>query len=127
MLNKPLYELLPYLYLVAGFGLINYIPNWVTSAAGALIFIMGAIVWNMRSEFRRKDRLFNRKKRGQGHFLYNLKPFALFLIGITCIAWNDQKLVQFFSMLLCLTAIWILFLRCNNRHLTTSAIVKVYR
>lgn len=127
MLNRPTYELLPYLYLGIGYGFITYSPNASTSIGGGFLFILGAIILNLRSNYRRKDKEFNRKNTKKRPFFYNLKPFIIFLIGVFCMTWVDQKAVHFFAAVLCLTAVWILFLRLSNRHFVNRAVTKVYR
>ena len=61
MLSKPVYESLPYLYLGCGFGLITYQSSLVTSLLGGALFILSAAVWNLGSEYRRKDSPYARK------------------------------------------------------------------
>ncbi|WP_159084673.1 hypothetical protein [Dongshaea marina] len=55
MLNRSTYELLPYIYLVAGAGLILSKQNIVFTIAGIILYLAGSIVWIMRSNHRRTN------------------------------------------------------------------------
>ena len=120
MLSKPVYECLPYLYLGCGFGLITYKTSLFTSIFGGAIFILGAIVWNMRSEYRRKDSVYARKKQDRLKVWYEFKPFILFLIGVFIVIWTEQQSAHIAAYLLSFNAIWILYMRANYRHLSRT-------
>ncbi len=77
VLAKPVYESLPYLYLAIGYGLITSDPSLFSSVSGMLFFFAGALVWNMRSHFRRRDPDFFRKNESSHPTRYELKPFLL--------------------------------------------------
>ena len=116
MLSRPVYESLPYLYFAAGYGLITFEPSFFASISGGLFFIVGSLVWNIRSHFRRSDNEYTRHNIDPHKILYNLKPFACFLFGILIITWIDNKIAAVFAFILCIFAGWILFMRINNRY-----------
>ncbi len=53
MLPKPLYEMLPFSYLIAGSLLISISDRPLLFFSGSLFFLAGASVWILRSAFRR--------------------------------------------------------------------------
>lgn len=116
MLSKPIYESLPYLYLAIEYGLITYDPSFFTSISGGFFFLIGALLWNLRSHFRRSDHEYARQKDDYHKILYDLKPFAYFLSGILVVTWIDNKIAAVFAFVLCIMAGWILFLRLSNRY-----------
>jgi len=116
MLSKPFYESLPYLYLAFGYGLITFDPSFFTSISGGFFFLIGALVWNIRSHFRRSDHEYARQNTDRNKIIYDLKPFACFLCGILVVTWIDNKIAAVFAFVLCIMAGWILFLRLSNRY-----------
>lgn len=118
MLSKPVYESLPYVYLAVGYGLITYQPSFFASISGCLFFIAGALVWSLRSHFRRSDAKMTRHDNENNKAIqwYELKPFLLFLVAIMVMTWVDGKIVMLLAVVLMLIASWIMFLRINNRY-----------
>jgi hypothetical protein len=51
-LPDKVYELLPYLYAVAGFLTASYFENAVGYASGFLLLLTGCLVWMMRRDYR---------------------------------------------------------------------------
>ncbi len=47
-----LYELLPYLYAIAGVVTINYFETSLGYASGILLIFTAGIIWLMRSDYR---------------------------------------------------------------------------
>lgn len=90
MVPKLIYELQPYLYL--GFGAASVIStdNAFAQVAGGTLYCLGALVWIMRSNYRRKDQ--RRMPRDRvvllPESLYEFVPFlyvaaAILLLSIT--------------------------------------------
>lgn len=70
MLTKPVYEALPYGYMALGitsFMLLE--PNYALIAA-AVIFVLGARIYTMRSQNRRTDPIKRRKSGGIPKMIY---------------------------------------------------------
>lgn len=116
MLSKPVYESLPYIYFAVGYGLITYQPSFFATFSGSLFFIAGALVWALRSHFRRTDPQFNRQNNGNIAKWYELKPFIMFLLAVVLMTWVDHNLVMLFAGVLIILAMWIIFLRVHNRY-----------
>jgi|OM-RGC.v1.026816184 nicotinamide riboside transporter PnuC len=120
VLSKPIYESLPYVYFAVGYGLITYQPSFFASFSGSLFFIAGALVWTLRSHFRRTDTKFNRQNQQSISRWYELKPFIMFLLAIVLMTWVDHNLVMLLAGVLIILATWILFLRVHNRYSKTN-------
>jgi small-conductance mechanosensitive channel len=116
MLNRTMYESLPYVYCLTGAGLIIFVKQGLVSVLGGLLFLIGGVIWNLRSEYRRKDNARSRKKDEQNKFFYNMKPFVLLLLSCYSFTFLNSNLIHFFTMTVALMAVWILYLRVMNRH-----------
>ncbi len=62
MLPTYVYESLPTVYIFVGITLISQSTNNMFLFSGTIFYICGAIIWIMRSNFRRKDRFIAPKK-----------------------------------------------------------------
>lgn len=116
MLNRVTYESLPYVYCLTGAGLIIFVKQGVVSLLGGVLFLIGGLIWNLRSEYRRKDNAISRKNDQQNKLFYNMKPFVLLLTCCYLFTFMNNKAVHFFAMSIALMALWILYLRVMNRH-----------
>ena len=63
MLPTYIYESLPAAYISVGIALISQSTNNLFLFSGTVFYICGAFIWIMRSNFRRKDGIYNRIKR----------------------------------------------------------------
>lgn len=120
MLSKPVYESLPYLYLGCGFGFITFEQSIMTSVIGGLIFIFGAFIWNLRSDFRRRDSIYARKKNEHHPTWYQFKPFILFLAGVFIVVWTEQIGAHIAAYSLSFFSLWILMMRVHYRHFSRT-------
>ncbi|MGL5498733.1 MAG: hypothetical protein ACRDCQ_17470, partial [Aeromonas sobria] len=83
MLPPFIYERLPSLYLLAAVALIMLNEQRLLWFAGALLFIVGAVTWMMRSSYRRTDLIiFPAKRWLQPEWLYEAQPFVLLALGL---------------------------------------------
>ncbi|MDP5145157.1 hypothetical protein ORI98_01710 [Shewanella sp. ULN5] len=79
MLIKPVYELLPYTYIVIGGVSVLMLQQQYAIAAAILLYLLGARIYNLRSENRRTD---IKRKRREGFipdWLYAYMPFLYIL------------------------------------------------
>lgn len=82
MLAKPVYEKLPTLYLTIGTATILLSDGTTPKLLAILVFMLGAHIFNLRSQNRRSD---NPKRRKSGLWpdaLYNLLPYGYLLAAI---------------------------------------------
>lgn len=88
VIRKPVYEVLPYAYMLVGVLLVLLLDNPLIYISGALLYIAGAAVWVMRSAYRRKNshtRIANRKGRVVfPQWLYEALPFVYLALGVLC-------------------------------------------
>ncbi|RCU44603.1 MULTISPECIES: hypothetical protein [Corallincola] len=96
MMKRPVYELLPYLYLSAGFiGIASFELGWGQVFA-ILLFLGGADIWILRSNYRRKDNGKNQRRvhdRIRPFWLYEALPFLIVCIsGVVLAATRDSAL-----------------------------------
>ncbi|MDO6718365.1 hypothetical protein Q4575_03080 [Psychrosphaera sp. 1_MG-2023] len=114
ILPKTLYEILPYTYMSIGVAEIGYFKSYLTTSSGLLFFFAGALIWILRSNYRRFDdfRLFDSKSKLG---LYELKPFLLILLGVMFYTWFGSNLTSSFATLTVLVGIYIVFLRAIKR------------
>ncbi len=119
MLSKPIYETLPYGYLIIGASLMFASNSMTTAIPAILLFLAGAVVWVLRSNARRQDNAINRKKHLESSMLYELKPFLCLLAGMFALAWFNSPVTQFFALLLCVVSFWIILVRATYRQAPT--------
>jgi hypothetical protein len=78
MLPRAIYEILPSGYLSAGTGSMLLLEPWLAHVGGALLFCMGALIWVLRSNYRRYDKYkksFARKTKAIPEPVYEFIPF----------------------------------------------------
>jgi|TARA_R110001606_G_scaffold12284_2_gene52732 hypothetical protein len=115
MLAKPIYESIPYCYVIVGGLCILLFSTVLPTAIGIFLFFNGANIWRLRSNSRRKDHKVNRIKVNKHFYYYEFKPFILFMCGLLLIHWVANELVILAGIMICLIAILIFCLRVLNR------------
>ncbi len=75
MLAKPIYESIPYFYIVFGSFCVVASSALLPTILGVLLFFNGANIWRLRSNARRKDRQVNRIRANKHFYYYEFKPF----------------------------------------------------
>ncbi|MGY5451850.1 hypothetical protein ACVFI8_13025 [Agarivorans sp. MS3-6] len=130
MIVKPIYELLPSMYIAAGSSSVLWTNSTLGIAGGGLLFCLGAIVWVMRSNFRRQDQAHAPAKRFTiPESLYEFIPFFFIAVAITLLS-NQQNILGFAVALICLyRGASLLYLRHRYRqqawqHVKTASAVK---
>jgi hypothetical protein len=84
MISAKIYEPLPYSYMLAGLVSMAFLPSLFGVLSGGLLFMAGALVWIVRSEHRREDKVFADRKNGPLPFWgYELLPFVCLLLALT--------------------------------------------
>ena len=82
MLPTYIYESLPVAYISVGIALLSQSTNSIFLFSGAIFYMCGALIWIMRSNFRRKDRFIVPKKSILlPEFIYELLPFTFMFLG----------------------------------------------
>ncbi len=117
MLPKPLYELLPYLYILAGSSIIMTLDG-ASTPVGFLLYFFGAWIWMIRSESRRRN---SRQRQSNLHraywspVLYELQPFCYTWVGLLIIDWVDHPLLHISGSLLITIGVTVLLSRHFSR------------
>ncbi len=117
MVPKPLYELIPYLYLLTGSAIIVGLGGY-TTPVGLLLFAMGAWLWLMRSDYRRINRrqpLGGKRSFFLSRALYELLPFGYVLLGLLIFGLLDHPLRLFSGPLMVALGLAVLMLRSSQR------------
>lgn len=117
MVPKPLYELMPYLYLLVGSGIIVTLRGYATPV-GLLLFAIGAWMWLMRSDYRRiNPRQPLSAKRGffWGEVVYELLPFGYVLLGLLIFGFLNHPVRLFSGPLMVAVGLSVLVLRASQR------------
>lgn len=116
MLSKPVYELAPFGYMLLGALCVLKLETSLGVLGGSLLYAMGAVVWVMRSNFRRGE--FTRPKLKQlflPEHLYELKPFLVIAVAMLCYRLSGHPLGLLIAALLGGYGVYMLLLRSKNR------------
>ncbi|MDO6716525.1 hypothetical protein Q4549_15550 [Agarivorans sp. 2_MG-2023] len=116
MIIKPIYEILPSLYLAAGSSSVLWIDSNLGVAGGALLFCLGALIWVMRSNFRRHDQVVHSRKRFTiPESLYEFMPFFFIAIALSLASTQSTLLAYGIAMLCMYRGCSLLYLRHKYR------------
>ncbi|QCG48722.1 hypothetical protein [Aeromonas schubertii] len=121
MLPRPLYELLPYLSLAVGLGLLSSASQPGLLLAGLLLFVAGARIWSLRSNYRRRDRHYQVWSGNTPEWLYEGRPFALILLGLLLLRLGDHPLLALLALAGLGWGLWQWALRYRHRLTLLSA------
>lgn len=112
MVSQPIYEALPFGYLLTGSSLILLSESGLLWFSGGLFFSAGAMIWVLRSSFRRRTTPFpnSLKKMFMPEWMYEAKPFSYFLFGIFSFHVIQQLYLIWIPFVFILHG-WQLFLR----------------
>ena len=120
VLPKRIYESLPYLYILSALGVVALTEGGLVYLFAALLYAGGAMVWVMRSAYRRKTSpVVVRNRRGFVLFpalLYEYLPFLYLAAGVLVLSlvaapWN---LVP--GGMLCLAGLLVWMIRAIYRN-----------
>jgi hypothetical protein len=112
---KPIYEVVPYLYMSGGIAEVSYIKGLLGTSAGVLLFLSGALIWVLRSNARRTDSEVTRKEIKNNEVVYELKPFLLILGGFLCVAYFNQMLLYPIAGFMILIGVYLVLIRSTYR------------
>lgn len=117
MVPNPLYELLPYLYLLSGSLVIATIGGYAI-VPGLLLFSLGAWSWLMRSDYRRVNSRRPKLPSARlvwGDSLYELQPFFYILLGVLIFGFLNHPIRLLSGPLMVIVGSIVLALRASER------------
>ncbi|QYK00624.1 hypothetical protein [Shewanella psychrotolerans] len=118
MITRSIYEVLPTSYLILGSSTIALNQEAIAVSLALVVFILGAKIYNMRSQNRRTD---PSKKRKHGMLplaIYNFVPFIYILSSMLVFRFANSALVSSIGIALLCYALYILMQRASyRRHL----------
>ncbi|MEH6472159.1 MAG: hypothetical protein V7752_12995 [Halopseudomonas sp.] len=117
MVPKPIYEVLPYLYLLSGSIIIAALGGHAT-LAGLLLFCFGSWLWLVRSDYRRINAR-QPKSLGSRFYwsdtVYELQPFGYILAGVLVFGLLQHPIRLVSGPLMVMIGIAVLMLRASQR------------
>ncbi|MEW6996341.1 hypothetical protein AADZ86_01355 [Colwelliaceae bacterium BS250] len=115
-LSKPIYEKLPYLYLIIGISLFFLYDHIGIELAGALFYYVAALVWIKRSDYRRQTRVKTTVKHIRTpQSIYEFYPFAFIAMGLFIVKYFPQPLPLAAALILTLIGLKTLVIRRQSR------------
>lgn len=125
-LPSPLYEGLPYLYLVSGLAvMLADIEAQLSLIVGLALYILGSLVWITRSNARRRDRYQHlaelARQRNSFHssyspqWFYEAQPFLYLLAGIACLIYTSHPLGVISACLFFSASLFVFYSRVQHR------------
>lgn len=116
MLSKTLYEMAPYGYLVIGALSVYELDTLLGIGGGMLLYGTGAVVWVLRSNYRRAPRRRGTlMPRALPEHLYELKPFILIALGVGVLRLFDAPLTLLAAVMLLCYSGYTLVVRAQAR------------
>jgi uncharacterized membrane protein len=116
MLIKPLYELLPFTYMIIGCVSIFLLePNYVLIAS-VVVYLYGAYIYTLRSKNRRTDPKRKRKSGFMPETLYGLLPFIYVLIAASLYNFYPKNSSTLFALCLTTYGGYLFLSRLSYRH-----------
>ncbi|WP_330148887.1 hypothetical protein [Shewanella xiamenensis] len=115
MLAKPVYEVLPFGYMILGclsFMLLE--PDYVLIAA-LVVFVLGARIYNLRSQNRRTDPVKRRKSGYLPKTIYDLLPFIYLFSALAIFKFFPKNLYPLLAIMLLSYSFHILVRRSIHR------------
>lgn len=115
MLPSWLYEQLPSVYLLLSAGLLLLAQSPLLWLAATMLFVAGALIWMMRSNYRRTDLvIFPAKHWLQSELVYEAQPFLWLALGLLLLRLPDTTAL--IALLPCLWGCRCLWARRLHRH-----------
>ncbi|MDM5093309.1 hypothetical protein [Aeromonas rivipollensis] len=115
MLPPWIYEQLPLLYLLLSAVLWSFAHSPLLWLAATLLFAVGALIWMMRSNYRRTDLVIYPAKRWlQPEWYYEALPFLWLALGLVLLRLPDTTALL--ALLPCLWGGRCLWARRRHRH-----------
>ncbi|MGL4352831.1 MULTISPECIES: hypothetical protein [Aeromonas] len=121
-----LYERLPVCYLLTAVGMITLTQTPLLWLAGSLLFVAGAVIWMMRSSYRRTDLIiFPTKRWFKPEWLYEAQPFIWLALGLLL-----SRLPNAAALLAVIPCVWAcrcLWARSHYRHHASGLVLHLRR
>lgn len=117
MLPKPLYEGVPYLFLIVG-GVVVVLLGGYAAPAGILLYMLGAWQWVVRSDYRRLNERRPRNSGSRfywGETLYEFLPFVYILLGLVMLGHLQHEVRLVFGPLVILVGLALWLMRADHR------------
>ncbi|WNC67283.1 hypothetical protein RI845_12215 [Thalassotalea nanhaiensis] len=115
-LSKPLYEKLPFIYFIAALYLFFTYDMTATIVSAALLYVVSALVWVKRSDYRRQTRI---SKTVNGirlpQVVYEYYPFVFLAISLIILKYFPQPIALAAALLMSLVALKNIILRRQSR------------
>ncbi|RKF14465.1 hypothetical protein DBZ36_17590 [Alginatibacterium sediminis] len=115
-LSKPFYELLPWIYFALGSLGICFGQSWLWAGFAGILYSLGALIWIMRSNYRRKDPILPRSQFLIPEFIYEFIPFVWVFLSLCAAALSQQSIAYVFAAPIIGYGCWLLTKRYQNRH-----------
>ncbi|MNJ27799.1 hypothetical protein D3C77_223150 [compost metagenome] len=126
MLPPWIYEQLPLLYLLLSAVLWSFAHSPLLWLAATLLFTVGALLWMMRSNYRRTDLVIYPAKRWlQPEWYYEALPFLWLALGLVLLRQPDTTALL--ALLPCLWGGRCLWTRRRHRHHTPGLAMQLRR
>ncbi len=117
MISKSIYEILPSVYLMLGSGSVIWNSNALGLFGGALLFILGAVIWVMRSNYRRTDEhKLPSKSFTLPETFYEFVPFLFIAIGLSLLSQFSQLPVYIVAAFCLFRGTQLLYFRYRHRN-----------
>ncbi|WP_417763880.1 hypothetical protein [Shewanella sp.] len=115
MLNRPLYELLPYGYMaLGGISFMMLEPDYALLSS-IVLFILGARIYALRSQNRRTDPAKRRKSGNMPKAMYDLMPFLYVLSALAIFKYLPEKMFPLLAICLLTYGFYVMFRRSMYR------------
>ncbi len=119
VIRKPVYEMLPYAYLLIGVLVIMLLESPLALISGVLFYAAGAAVWVMRSTYRRRNseqKITNRRGRFIfPRWIYEYLPFVYIGFGVLLFALFSSALAYVPAAILCIAGSLVWMIRAIYR------------
>lgn len=115
MLTKPIYEILPVGYIIIGSVSLLLLDQGYGLASSLTVYIIGATLYNMRSQNRRTDPIRKRKAGKFPNSLYNALPFVYLLLATIIFKLYSTGVGPVIAISLMTYSLYILIRRSSNR------------
>ena len=126
--SKPLYEKLPFIYFFTAVFVFFKFDVLASVISAALLFIVSAVIWVKRSDYRRQTRV---SKTVDGirlpQFIYEYYPFAFIAAALIILKYFPQPVFLALGLLLALVAIKNLIVRRQSRQVNPLKFGKNHR
>jgi len=117
MLSKPIYELMPYACIGSGGIGILSIDNLMGLTAGAILYVLGSLIWTMRFHIRHPVKTkFSRRGKTLSQDVYEFKPFILLALALVLLVFYSNTLVFISSLVIVTYSFYIVFMRVHCRY-----------